>query len=264
MKSRMFGVCVVIGFTSAAAVASDEIRLGQTVSDEVVAGFGRVCPALGLGGAIEASSYWRAFDLSDFDVTQDFAVTRVEFGIETLRLPTLLEVDFKINIYGAVEGTTPQTGLPIIGTAVMSLTDRSVEVVSVDVSALAAAGSAIIVEVSAPSLRDLAGGDVGNIFIPGANGDGESEPVYFASDACGVPEPVAWDPADGVFNYVLTVYGDPFCATDLDGDGLLTVFDFLEFSNLFDAGDLRADFDGDGVLTLFDFLEFQNRFMLGC
>ncbi|MEQ8318344.1 MAG: GC-type dockerin domain-anchored protein [Phycisphaerales bacterium] len=54
------------------------------------------------------------------------------------------------------------------------------------------------------------------------------------------------------------------CRADLDGDGELTVFDFLEFQNLFDAGDLAADFDGDGELTIFDFLEFQNEFVRGC
>ncbi len=54
------------------------------------------------------------------------------------------------------------------------------------------------------------------------------------------------------------------CPADLDGDGMLTIFDFLEFQNLFDAGDPLADFDGDGDLTLFDFLAFQNAFDAGC
>ncbi|MEQ9095119.1 MAG: GC-type dockerin domain-anchored protein [Phycisphaerales bacterium] len=54
------------------------------------------------------------------------------------------------------------------------------------------------------------------------------------------------------------------CPADLDGDGRLTVFDFLEFQNLFVAGDLRADFDRDGELTIFDFLAFQNAFDAGC
>ncbi|MEO1278200.1 MAG: GC-type dockerin domain-anchored protein, partial [Planctomycetota bacterium] len=54
------------------------------------------------------------------------------------------------------------------------------------------------------------------------------------------------------------------CAADRDADGELTIFDFLAFQNLFDAGDLDADFDGDGVLTLFDFLAFQNAFDAGC
>ncbi len=62
------------------------------------------------------------------------------------------------------------------------------------------------------------------------------------------------------------IYGrDLFpCSADLDGDGELTIFDFLEFQNLFTAGDPRADFDGDGELSLFDFLAFQNAFDAGC
>ena len=54
------------------------------------------------------------------------------------------------------------------------------------------------------------------------------------------------------------------CAPDIDGDGQLTIFDFLAFQNLFDDGDLAADFDGDGELTIFDFLAFQNAFDAGC
>jgi len=54
------------------------------------------------------------------------------------------------------------------------------------------------------------------------------------------------------------------CRVDLDEDGSLTIFDFLAYQNLFDAGDPAADFDGDGALTIFDFLAFQNEFDLGC
>ncbi|MEQ8317838.1 MAG: GC-type dockerin domain-anchored protein [Phycisphaerales bacterium] len=54
------------------------------------------------------------------------------------------------------------------------------------------------------------------------------------------------------------------CAVDFDGDGRATLFDFLYFSNLFQAGDPLADFDGDGELTIFDFFEYQNQFMIGC
>lgn len=54
------------------------------------------------------------------------------------------------------------------------------------------------------------------------------------------------------------------CRADLDGDGMLTIGDFLAFQSLFDAGDLSADFDADGRLTLFDFLAFQAAFDAGC
>jgi|GEM_PF-3076591 len=54
------------------------------------------------------------------------------------------------------------------------------------------------------------------------------------------------------------------CVADFDGDGELTLFDFLAYQNAFDAGDASADLDGDGELTLFDFLAFQNAFAAGC
>ncbi|MFI4883058.1 MAG: GC-type dockerin domain-anchored protein [Phycisphaerales bacterium JB064] len=60
------------------------------------------------------------------------------------------------------------------------------------------------------------------------------------------------------------VSGGLACQADLDGDGSLTIFDFLAFQNLFDSGDAMADFDGDGSLTIFDFLAFQNAFDAGC
>ncbi len=54
------------------------------------------------------------------------------------------------------------------------------------------------------------------------------------------------------------------CPADMDGDGALTIFDYLVFQDLFQDGDPRADFDGDGELTIFDFLAFQDAFQAGC
>ena len=72
----------------------------------------------------------------------------------------------------------------------------------------------------------------------------------------------AVNPSGQTVAYVVRV--GSACVADLDGDGELTLFDFVEFQNLFGTGDLRADFDGDGSLTLFDFLEFQSFFAIGC
>ncbi|MEQ8844905.1 MAG: GC-type dockerin domain-anchored protein [Phycisphaerales bacterium] len=65
-------------------------------------------------------------------------------------------------------------------------------------------------------------------------------------------------------NFVVWQPATDTCRADLDGDGQLTIFDFLAFQNLFDMGDPAADFDGDGDLTIFDFLAFQNEFDAGC
>jgi len=65
------------------------------------------------------------------------------------------------------------------------------------------------------------------------------------------------------FDVATRLDGDD-CRVDLDGDGELTIFDFLAFQDAFDSGDPVADFDGDGELTLFDFLAFQDEFDVGC
>ncbi|UYV11356.1 MAG: PQQ-binding-like beta-propeller repeat protein [Phycisphaera sp.] len=65
-------------------------------------------------------------------------------------------------------------------------------------------------------------------------------------------------------DHVVAFALDPTCFADFDGDGSLTIFDFLAFQNAFDAGDLAADCDGDGTPTIFDFLCFQNAFDAGC
>jgi len=101
----------------------------------------------------------------------------------------------------------------------------------------------------------------------------------FTADPAPTDDFIEWTPtSDDVGDYFYTcrvvghtgmtgaihVEAAATCRADLDGDGVLTIFDFLEFQNLFVAGDLAADFDGDGVLTLFDFLAFQNEFDTGC
>jgi hypothetical protein len=63
--------------------------------------------------------------------------------------------------------------------------------------------------------------------------------------------------ADGVIRVVE-------CPPDLDGGGDLTIFDFLTFQNMWQAGEGFGDYDGDGELTVFDFLAYQNDFEAGC
>ena len=79
--------------------------------------------------------------------------------------------------------------------------------------------------------------------------------------SAGLPRPI--DDISLEFIEFRAILAQP-CPADFDGDGELTIFDFLLFQNRFDIGDLSADFDGDGALTLFDFLAFQNAFAAGC
>jgi len=88
------------------------------------------------------------------------------------------------------------------------------------------------------------------------NGDGVDDVVIGTYPAPGYGEERAY--------VVFGRQGATSCPADLDGDGTLTIFDFLAFQNLFDLMDPLADFDGDGDFTIFDFLAFQNAFDVGC
>jgi hypothetical protein len=54
------------------------------------------------------------------------------------------------------------------------------------------------------------------------------------------------------------------CAADLTGDGLVDFADYLDFLNLYDAGDPRVDYNQDGLVDFVDYLEFLNLYELGC
>jgi len=54
------------------------------------------------------------------------------------------------------------------------------------------------------------------------------------------------------------------CLADLTGDGLVDFGDYLDFLNLFEAGDLSVDFSGDGIVDFSDYLEFLNYYDAGC
>ncbi len=68
----------------------------------------------------------------------------------------------------------------------------------------------------------------------------------------------------GIFRGLAFFGGEKGCYADCDGDGDLSFFDFLCYTNAFNAGDDYADCDGDGDLTFFDFLCYTNLFNAGC
>lgn len=54
------------------------------------------------------------------------------------------------------------------------------------------------------------------------------------------------------------------CPPDLNCDGGADFNDFLQFMNLFNAGNLRVDFDGSGSIDFNDLLAYLNLYVPGC
>ncbi|MGD1916591.1 MAG: GC-type dockerin domain-anchored protein [Phycisphaerales bacterium] len=110
---------------------------------------------------------------------------------------------------------------------------------------------------------DLDGNELCSFTTAGGFGPGDGSMVSFSYVSDSPIGSVRLDGPETAFDDLeyATAVG---CAADIDGDGVLTIFDFLAFQTLFSDGDLAADFDGDGILTIFDFLEFQTQFDAGC
>jgi WD40 repeat protein len=70
----------------------------------------------------------------------------------------------------------------------------------------------------------------------------------------------------GFIGAVVAVIENPLgpCYADFTGEGVLDLFDFLEFMNAFNAQEDRADCTEDGAFDFFDFLCFTNAFKAGC
>lgn len=266
-KKFAFATIAVAGLATA---ASAQIRLSHSLEEFiVVAGVGVACASTAAPQTTTDNAFARSFTLADFGVTEGFTVSTVEFGIETLRLPTLFEADITVNLYQVPAGGAPTVAGTLVGSAVFTTGDRATEVVTVDVDGTVDAGSALMVEISVPDFQVLSGGLTGDVYFPGGNSFGQTAESYIQSTACGLAEYITYASIGfGTSHLIIIAEGDvgggSGCRADLDGDGVLTIFDFLTFQNLFDSGDLTADFDGDGVLTIFDFLSFQNEFDAGC
>lgn len=54
------------------------------------------------------------------------------------------------------------------------------------------------------------------------------------------------------------------CAPDFRADGVLNIFDILDFFTAFGAAEPRADLTADGLHNIFDILAFFNLFGIGC
>ena len=269
-KKFAFATIAVAGLATA---ASAQTRLSQNLEEILVtAGAGVACATTAAPQTTAVNNTARTFTLTDFGITEGFTVNTVEFGIENMTLPTLgPDSVITVNLYQVPAGSPPITevqGAMPVGSAEVTIADGTALIVeTIDVDGFVEAGSALMVEVVAENFSVIAGTPTGDVFFIGGNSFGETGPSYLLF--CDGIDFVDIDDFGFTDSHFIVIAegeegGGTACRVDIDGDMALTIFDFLAFQNLFDAGDLAADFDGDGSLTIFDFLTFQNEFDAGC
>lgn len=141
------------------------------------------------GGYHTDSSYYRAFDLPSFGITDDFNISSVDFGIE-LAQGTGGTQPVVVNLYAAPSGTAFPAAYPgsftLIGTANVTVPDQNLTVFNAPISAVAPANSILVFELFTPS-----GQPTVNKFFIGSNASGQSAPGYIAAAACGITTPTA-------------------------------------------------------------------------
>ncbi|MEQ9095164.1 MAG: GC-type dockerin domain-anchored protein [Phycisphaerales bacterium] len=81
--------------------------------------------------------------------------------------------------------------------------------------------------------------------------------VEFSSNAAAIG-------GDASANFEASAFFATTCRADVTADGVLDLFDFLDFQILFSQSNPRADFTGDGIFDIFDFLRFISTFQDGC
>jgi subtilisin family serine protease len=54
------------------------------------------------------------------------------------------------------------------------------------------------------------------------------------------------------------------CSADVNNDGVVDFFDYLDFVSTFALMEAGADFNHDGEIDIFDYLDFVNAFAMGC
>ena len=185
--------------TPALARPDSELIVTQSLSQAIVAGNSISCNTDGFHAE---NSYLRVFDLAAHEINYDFAVSRVEIGIEKAvgsdgKQPAIL------NVY-TVGNDLDWDTLSILASVDLSIEDAELSIISIPISAQVPEGSLMVVEFLTPEGRIE-----GNSLFVGSNPKGQTGSTYLAAPACGYPDPT---PTENFgfpdMHLVMNVYGD--------------------------------------------------------
>lgn len=125
------------------------------------------------------SRYLRTFALDDFNITSEFHIAGVTFGIRSLTTTASITV----NLY-TLEGAFTSSNMTLIGTATEELSAQTLTLATMPVTGTAPVGSTLVVEIVAPDFSFQQ-----ESFWPGMNDLGESAPSFMVSQECGIFNP---------------------------------------------------------------------------
>lgn len=158
------------------------------------------------------NSYFRAFTLSNFGITNPFNVATVQIGIEQASSTNATQ-PITCNLYAGPSGFP--TGYPgsytLVGTSTVDITPQNLTLYTFNVTGTVPVGQQLVVEINTPDGQTL-----GNLFFIGSNAAGQSGPSYIQAADCGLAAP--GDLAGIGFpnmHIIMTVTGDEILPVEL-------------------------------------------------
>ncbi len=149
--------------------------------------------------------YYRTYPLGTLGITADFVVTSVDVGIEEAASASGSQ-SIQISLH-TLDGPMVLENLTLLASESVSIPDQTAAVTTVPISAVAPAGSTLVVEVFTPN-----GAELENRFFIGSNRESETFPSYLRAPGgnCAIEEPTATNAlgVDGlIMSLVLNVSG---------------------------------------------------------
>ncbi|MFD2824044.1 T9SS type A sorting domain-containing protein [Lacinutrix iliipiscaria] len=195
---------------------SAQVTLTQSNDDTNVTAGGVACWASGIG-EYRDNSFFRAYNLSDFGVTEDFGITSVEYGQGSADEGKIITC----NIYTATSDDLTTATLTLIGTADhVSTAADDLSLISVALTANIPANSTIVFEVFAAG----AGTTLGQTFFPGINAAGENDDSYIMAADCALTAPTPLSAVSPSDQYVMNVIGDILSVEDYSLSNSISIY----------------------------------------
>ncbi|MFN3756338.1 MAG: T9SS type A sorting domain-containing protein [Flavobacterium sp.] len=166
----------------------------QTISHSNSMDLGTTNVACNAGtGATATSSenrYFRFFNLSSFSITEAYGITSVQFGIQSLNIPTLpAGFPVRVRIFSTPNTDFPTgypTGYSEVAQVTTNILPANVEtIVSIPITGTIPAGSNLLVEVGYAAQEAASG----NRIFFSANSLGQTAPTYIQAPTCGITAP---------------------------------------------------------------------------
>ncbi len=136
-----------------------------------------------MAGIPTDNSYFRAFNLGTFP--QGFTACSIEVGVETADAPGVGTTQpLTVRIYSNTGGVFPAGTRTQVGTATVQMSDQTLTVFTVPVTATVPAGAQLVAEVFSGE-----GAANGTNFFIGSNNTAETGPSYLQAAGCGITAP---------------------------------------------------------------------------